>query len=245
VHLTGAARTLFISDLHLEESRPRVAALFERFLEEKVPGASALYILGDLFEAWVGDDGLALPFPRRIAAAIARAADSTPVRFMRGNRDFLVGERFAREAGVRLLPDSVVIDLHGTPALLVHGDTLCLGDTDYQAFRRQVRDPGWQAALLARPLDERLKLASEMRAESEVAKEGKAAEIMDVTPAAVEQAFLEAGVRLLIHGHTHRPARHLHLVAGTERVRWVLADWPESGSYLEASASGLRAIDYR
>jgi UDP-2,3-diacylglucosamine hydrolase len=215
-----------------------VAALFERFLEEKVPGASALYILGDLFEAWVGDDSLALPFPRRIAAAIARAADSTPVHFMRGNRDFLVGERFAREARVELLPDSAVIDLHGTPALLVHGDTLCLGDTDYQAFRRQVRDPGWQAALLARPLDERLKLASEMRAESEVAKEGKPLEIMDVTPAAVEQAFREAGVALLIHGHTHRPARHVHRVDGAECVRWVLGDWYDSGSCLQAQADG-------
>jgi UDP-2,3-diacylglucosamine hydrolase len=236
-------RTLFISDLHLDESRPGIVAQFERFLGEIAPGADALYILGDLFEYWVGDDGLALPFPARVAARLRATALELPVHFMHGNRDFLVAERFTRETGARLIDDPTAIDLYGTPALLMHGDTLCTGDAQYQAFRAQVRDPRWQQAALARPIDERLAIARGMRSDSEGAKQDKDMAIMDVAPAAVEEAFARSGAALLIHGHTHRPARHVHAVGGRERVRWVLPDWYESAGYLEASPEGMRAVD--
>ena len=236
-------RTLFISDLHLDESRPRIVAQFERFLGVVAPGADALYILGDLFEYWVGDDELALPFPRRIADALKSTAAKVPVSFMHGNRDFLVARQFARETGARIIDDPTRIELYGTPTLLMHGDTLCTDDKAYQAFRSQVRDPAWQRAVLARPLEERITLARGMREESEGAKHGKAMEIMDVASEAVEHAFAESGCDVLIHGHTHRPGRHVHRVAGRDRIRYVLPDWYERGGYLEASGAGIRAID--
>ncbi len=239
----GPARTLFVSDLHLDESRSGIVGQFERFLDEVVPGADALYILGDLFEYWVGDDGLALPFAGRIAARLKAAAERVPIRFMHGNRDFMVAERFAAETGVALIADPTVVDLHGTRTVLLHGDTLCTGDTAYQAFRAQVRDPGWQRAALARPVAERIALAQDMRLASEGAKQGKAMAIMDVAPEAVERAFAESGCAQMIHGHTHRPARHVHRVGGRDCVRWVLADWYERASYLEASPAGLRMVE--
>ena len=191
----------------------------------------------------MGDDGLALPFAARIGRDLGALARELPVYFIHGNRDFLVHEQFARHTGVRLLPDPTPVDLYGTPTILLHGDTLCTDDTAYQAFRAQVRNPAWQAALLARPIAERVALARGMREASDTAKAGKAMEIMDVAPAAVEQAFAGSGARLMIHGHTHRPARHVHHVGSTERVRWVLPDWYEGGGYLEASPAGIRAID--
>jgi UDP-2,3-diacylglucosamine hydrolase len=236
-------RTLFISDLHLDESRPRIVAQFERFLAEVAPGADALYILGDLFEYWVGDDGLALPLPRRVAAALRPAAAGLPVRFMHGNRDFLVAQRFASETGVQLIEDPTPIELYGARTLLMHGDTLCTGDTAYQAFRAKVRDPDWQRAALERPIAERLAMAQGLRAESEGAKQGKAMEIMDVAPEAVARAFAQSDCELLIHGHTHRPGRHVYRIGGRERVRWVLPDWYEKGGYLEASPEGVRAVE--
>jgi UDP-2,3-diacylglucosamine hydrolase len=238
-----AGRTLFVSDLHLDESRPAIVAQFERFLATVAPGADALYILGDLFEYWVGDDGLALPFPARIAALLGAAARRVPISFMHGNRDFMVAREFARATGVALIDDPTAIDLYGQRALLLHGDTLCTGDIAYQSFRRQVRDPAWQRAALARPVAERLAIAQDLREKSEGAKQGKAMAIMDVTAEAVERAFAESGCELMIHGHTHRPARHVHRVGGSERVRWVLADWYERASYLEASPAGLRAVE--
>ena len=236
-------RTLFISDLHLDEARPEAIAKFERFLTRIAAGADALYILGDLFEYWVGDDGLALPFPARVAGALTVTAREMPMYFMHGNRDFLVAERFARETEVRLLDDPTVIDLYGERALLMHGDTLCTGDSAYQGFRAQVRRPEWKAATLSRPLAERVEMARGMRSESEHAKGGKSMEIMDVAPEAVEKAFADCGCRLLIHGHTHRPGRHIHYVGGRECVRWVLPDWYEGGGYLEATPEGIRAAD--
>jgi len=236
-------RTLFISDLHLDPSRPAIVAQFERFLAGVVPGAEALYILGDLFEYWVGDDGLALPFPRRMAERLHAAAARVPTFFMHGNRDFLAAERFARETGAKLVDDPSAIDLYGTHTLLLHGDTLCTDDTRYQAFRAQVRNPAWQKATLALPIEERLVLANRMRLESEGAKQATTLEIMDVAPAAVERAFAESGCDLMIHGHTHRPARHVHQVGGRPRVRWVLPDWYEKGGYLEATTEGIQAFD--
>lgn len=190
----------------------------------------------------MGDDGLALPFPASIAKALAKTAATTPVRFMHGNRDFLVAERFAAATGARLIGDPTTVDLYGTSTLLMHGDTLCTDDVAYQAFRARVRDPAWQRAALAQPIERRIAVAREMRSDSEGAKQAKAMEIMDVNRAAVERAFLDSDCDVLIHGHTHRPGRHAHLVGGRERVRWVLPDWYEVGGYLEATPQGVRAV---
>lgn len=235
-------RTVFISDLHLAEERPAATERFARFLADVAPGADALYILGDLFEYWVGDDGLALGFPSLVAGLLRPAAREVPTFFMHGNRDFLVASRFAAETGIRLLDDPTVIDLYGERVALMHGDTLCTGDHAYLEFRARVRNPEWQRATLALPLEERIELARNLREASEGSKEGKSAAIMDVAPEAVERAFAAAGCRLMIHGHTHRPARHEHSVAGRNCVRWVLPDWYEAGGYLEASPAGMRAV---
>ncbi len=236
-------RTLFISDLHLDDSRPAAIGQFERFLADIAPGADHLYILGDLFESWVGDDGIALPLPARTASQLFEASTRVPIAFMHGNRDFLVAEGFAAETGVKLLADPSVVDLYGSSTVLLHGDTLCTGDHAYQHFRAQIRDPAWQAAALARPLAERVAIAQRMRSDSEDAKRGKSMEIMDVAPEAVEQAFAACGCAVMIHGHTHRPGRHVHVVNGRERVRWVLNDWYSGCGYLEASAEGIRAVE--
>jgi UDP-2,3-diacylglucosamine hydrolase len=240
---SAGARTLFISDLHLDESRPGIVGQFERFLESIAPGADALYVLGDLFEYWVGDDSISLPFPARITSRLHAASARVPIFFMQGNRDFVASAGFAAGTGSTLIDDPTAIELYGTRALLLHGDTLCTGDASYQAFRRQVRDPKWQSAALARPIEERIAIAQELRLKSEGAKQGKAMAIMDVAPEAVERAFRDSGCSLMIHGHTHRPARHVHTVDGAERVRWVLADWYERGSYLEATPGGIRPVD--
>jgi UDP-2,3-diacylglucosamine hydrolase len=235
-------RTLFLSDLHLDEARPETTGHFERFLREAAPGADTVYILGDLFEYWVGDDGLALPFNARIGGALAALAKTVPVRFMHGNRDFLVAERFARETGVGLLEDPTIVDLYGERVALLHGDTLCTDDKPYQAFRAQVRNPAWQKAALARPLAERVAMAEKLRYDSEAAKDGKTADIMDVAPVTVEKVFAETGCRVMIHGHTHRPGRHVHHVGGRECVRHVLASWYGGASYLEATPEGIRSV---
>lgn len=235
-------RTLLISDLHLAEDRPATTERFARFLADVATGADALYILGDLFEYWVGDDGLVLDFPARIAGLLRPVARAVPTCFMHGNRDFMVAQEFGSDTGIRLIGDPTVIDLYGERALLMHGDTLCTGDQAYLAFRAQVRNPAWQAAALAKPLAERIAIARSMRSQSEDAKEGKGETIMDVSPDAVEAAFAASGCRLLVHGHTHRPARHEHHVGGRLCVRWVLPDWYGPGGYLEASPSGIRAV---
>ena len=190
----------------------------------------------------MGDDGLALPLPARVASWLAEASRRHPVFFMHGNRDFLVAGRFAAESGAQLIADPTVIDLYGTRTALLHGDTLCTDDHAYQRFRAQVRDPAWQAAALVRPVAERLAIAQGMRVESEGAKQGKSMGIMDVASEAVESVFRETGCDVMIHGHTHRPGRHVHRVDGRERVRWVLPDWYERGGYLAASAAGIRAV---
>ena len=190
----------------------------------------------------MGDDGIELEFPARIAALLAAATRSTPAYFMHGNRDFMVASRFGEATGVRLIPDPTVIDLYGERTLLMHGDTLCTDDRAYLAFRAQVRDPAWQAAALARPLGERIAIARGMRERSEGAKGAKEEAIMDVAPEAVEAAFAASGCRVLIHGHTHRPARHEHEADGRACVRWVLPDWYEAGGYLEATPGGIRPV---
>jgi UDP-2,3-diacylglucosamine hydrolase len=236
--------TLFISDIHLEESRPEAMQWLTVFLSGPAREAEAVYILGDLFEYWIGDDA-----PPTAAHELARytatlAAAGVPCFFLHGNRDFLLGEAYAGEAGLRLLPESLVVNLYGQPTLLLHGDTLCTDDVDYQAFRRQSRDPEWQQNILALPVEQRLRLAGEARDASRAHMGSAAMEIMDVNELAVREAFRTHGVHRMIHGHTHRPAVHRHdLGGGREGERIVLADWYDRGSYLEVTAEGARSID--
>jgi UDP-2,3-diacylglucosamine hydrolase len=232
--------TLFISDLHLDPERPEVTGLFVNYLEKLAGHADALYILGDLFEAWIGDDDDSLPGLAVSKALRHCTAGGTPVYLMHGNRDFLLGEDFARHSGCTMLDDPAVIDLYGTRTLLMHGDTLCTDDTAYMQFRSQVRNPAWQSALLARPLEERRTLAQEMRAASRQQNSGKPEAIMDVNERAVSAAMTRHGALRLIHGHTHRPAIHALLVAGKPAQRMVLGDWYDQGSVLECNEQGCR-----
>lgn len=232
--------TLFISDLHLDPARSATVIQFLAFLEQQARQAEACYILGDLFEAWIGDDDDA-ELGRTVGNALRALADSgVPVFFLHGNRDFLIGARFAAASGVRLLPETEVIDLYGEPVLLLHGDTLCTDDVDYQAFRAQVRDPAWQARLLELPLAQRRILAGQLRETSRQANRQKATDITDVNAAAVDQALRAHGVRLMIHGHTHRPAIHEWMLDGLPARRAVLGDWYARGSVLRCDASGWR-----
>lgn len=230
--------TLFISDLHLQPSRPELSRALSRFLEEQAVGAEALYILGDLFEAWVGDDDDA-PEPAALAGQLKTLSErGTRLYFQHGNRDFLLGDAFAARCGMTLLAEVAVIDLYGRRTLLLHGDTLCTDDHDYLALRAQLRHPAWQQALLARPLDERRQLAASLREQSKAAGSMKSEAIMDVTPQEVERIMAEHGVDLLIHGHTHRPARHPLSVAGQPAERIVLGDWGPELWWLEARPTG-------
>ena len=240
----GRAYSLFISDLHLAAERPRIIAQFHALLTGAARDAQALYVLGDLFEYWAGDDDLEDPLNQSVAEAFAAlAANGTRLHFMHGNRDFLVGREFAKRAGATLLPDPALVDLHGTPTLLMHGDTLCTDDVEYQKFRLYARDPRNQERFLAQPLAARRAEMTKLRAQSETAKQGKSAEIMDVNPGAVGEALRRGGYPRLIHGHTHRPGRHVHVVDGRDCERWVLADWYEKGSYLRVDAQGCSAVD--
>lgn len=224
--------TLFVSDLHLDPARPATTALFLDFLARQARQAEACYILGDLFEAWIGDDD-DTELGRVVVNALRSLADSgVPVYFLHGNRDFLIGPRFASESGIQLLPETEVIDLYGEPVLLLHGDTLCTDDVDYQAFRAQVRNPVWQARLLEQPLAQRRALAGQLRETSRQALQQKATDITDVNPAAVNQALRAHGVRRMIHGHTHRPAIHEWTLEKLPVRRAVLGDWYVQGSVL-------------
>lgn len=230
--------TLFISDLHLDSRRPAITALLLDFLGQRARSADALYILGDLFEAWIGDDDDA-PLAGDIADALKRLARAgVPIYFVHGNRDFLLGADYAARAGLRLLPEASVIDLYGTATLIMHGDTLCIDDTAYQAFRTKVRDPAWQRQVLALPLGQRRAMASQLRETSREATRLKAEDITDVNSQAVTGAMRSFGVRHLIHGHTHRPARHTLRLGGLPAERWVLGDWYEQGSVLECTPQG-------
>jgi UDP-2,3-diacylglucosamine hydrolase len=235
--------TLFISDLHLAPDTPAANAALLGFLRHTAPSADALYVLGDLFEYWIGDEGLSQPFAGEIAAAFRiLAGGGVPVYFMHGNRDFLVGDRFAQASGMQMLSDPTLVNLYGCPTLLMHGDTLCSDDLEYQKFRAMVRNPVWQQAFLAKPLEERIRMAREVRGKSEQAKQDKDMAIMDVTQATVEQTLRTHGYPRLIHGHTHRPARHEHRVDGRICERWVLSDWYQQGSSLACSADGCRIL---
>ena len=230
--------TLFISDLHLDPERPVIKELFLEFLKNRAVRAEALYILGDLFEAWVGDDDDA-PMNRAVCSALRTSAESATAEYvMHGNRDFLLGPVFAEQSGATLLDDPARIDLYGTPTLLMHGDLLCTDETEYLTFLKMVRDPDWQSAMLAKPLEERRLMAQEMRASSREQTGGKPETIMDVNSDAVIDVMRAHQVTRLIHGHTHRPAVHELEVAGEVSQRIVLGDWYEQGSMLLCSPSG-------
>lgn len=236
---------LFISDLHLCPTRPAVSRLFFSFLAGPAREAKTLYILGDLFEYWAGDDDLGDPFNAEICASLRGLADAkTSVCFMAGNRDFLVGDAFARAAGMTLLAEPSLIDIGGTPTLLMHGDTLCTEDEAYQRFRAQVRSAEWQRTFLALPLAERKAQIEALRRESEAQKRIKPTEIMDVNAATVARALREHGCTQLIHGHTHRPGHHTFEMDGRGCERWVLPDWYETGGYLACGETGCRAIAF-
>jgi UDP-2,3-diacylglucosamine hydrolase len=235
--------SLFISDLHLATDRPRIVEQFLAFLAGPARSATALYVLGDLFEYWAGDDDLDDPLNERVAREFAAlSCAGTALAFMHGNRDLLVGREFARRSGARLLEDPTLVDLHGTPTLLMHGDTLCTDDVEYQKFRAYARNESNQARFLAQPLATRRAEMEVLRARSESAKQGKPSDIMDVNISAVEDALRRAAYPRLIHGHTHRPARHLHVVDGHTCERWVLGDWYDNGSYLRCDANGCSSI---
>jgi UDP-2,3-diacylglucosamine hydrolase len=233
---------LFVSDLHLCPTRPAINRIFFDFLRGAAAHAEALYILGDLFEYWAGDDDDA-PFNTSVLTALAELSErGVALYLMHGNRDFLIGGRFASACGARLLDDATVADLYGTRTLLMHGDTLCTEDVRYLEFRAKVRNPAWQRQFLAQSLDARKEIIAGLRSENATEKKLKSEEIMDATPAGVEAALRAHGYPRLIHGHTHRPALHRHVVDGHACERWVLADWYASGSYLKCDASGCASI---
>lgn len=240
--MTAPARTLalFISDLHLQASHPRTAEAFFRFLAERAAHAERLYLLGDIFEYWAGDDDLDDPFNRSVATALRRLSDGgTAVYWLGGNRDFLVGTGFAKAAGLTLLPEPHVATIGGRQVVLVHGDAQCTDDVKYMAFRAQVRDPAWQSQFLAMPLAQRKAIIAGLREGSRAAHGEKSYEIMDVTPAAVAALHADTGTDIIIHGHTHRPA--LHEADGLRR--YVLPDWeldvePIRGGWIAIDADG-------
>jgi UDP-2,3-diacylglucosamine hydrolase len=232
--------TLFISDLHLEADRPEIGEQFVAFLSEPARSADALYILGDLFEAWIGDDDPS-PYYAGMKAAIRGLADSgVPVFFMHGNRDFMIGESFAEETGVTILGDPFLLELHGEKILLSHGDYLCIDDIEYQQVRAMTRNPEWQAMMLAKSVHERSAFARQAREQSMARYGTLQEEITDVNQDAVDAAIREHRVDVLLHGHTHRPAVHPFHVDGRPVHRIVLGDWYEQGSMVEWDADGPR-----
>ena len=218
---------VFVSDVHLSTGHPATTDAFLRFIDEEVANRTRrLYILGDLFEYWAGDEDLDDPVAQRVVASLRTLGDSgVAIAFMAGNRDFLIGDTFASAAGLARLPDPWRVRVGGVDLLLSHGDALCVDDVDYQNFRATVRDPAWQRAFLAKSLAERRSVIADVRVRSEEAKREKAAEIMDVNTDAVCAQFAAHPGAILIHGHTHRPAHHVHPVRTQPRERWVLTDW--------------------
>ena len=219
---------LFISDLHLSPRSPGATCLFLQFLAGRARQASELFILGDLFEAWIGDDDIGDPYNAEIIAALRTATKSgLKISLLHGNRDFLLGADFAAASGVTLISDPYILSTPAWQFVLSHGDALCLDDAAYMAFRAQVRDPQWQAVLLAKPLTERRTIAAHMREVSESSQRGKENPYTDLQAAATDDFLRQHGYATFIHGHTHQPATHDHIVDGIHVERWVLADWHE------------------
>ena len=231
--------TLFITDLHLCADQAPSTKVFLHFTQHIAPQAEALYILGDLFEYWAGDDDLDDPFHQQITAALhTLSASGTRVYLMHGNRDLLMGNKLEQATGGTLLADPTLLDLYGTPTLLTHGDTLCTDDTAYQNYRKQVHEPVWQQQFLAQPLAQRKAFIGQLRARSEQEKKTKPAEIMDVNADAVAEMLQAHHYPRLIHGHTHRLMHHLHTVDRHSCERWVLGDWHATGNALRCDAQG-------
>lgn len=235
---------LFASDVHLQPAIPRTTEAFLQFLRTWARHSRALYLLGDLFEYWAGDDDLEDPFHRQIVRALRDLSDAgVALYWIGGNRDFLIGDRFAAAAGMARLTDPAVVNFDGNPVVLAHGDAQCTDDLAYMHFRRQVRDDAWQATFLAQPLSQRKAIIAGMREQSKAAMRGKSAEIMDVNESAIASLFADSGARLMIHGHTHRPARHLYATADGYLTRHVLPDWdcedaPARGGWLSIDLGG-------
>jgi len=240
--LTPELPAVCIADLHMAPERPDIIAAFLDFCAGPARAVRTVLILGDLFEVWIGDDDDAPEWHPVLDALHELTASGVQVHFLAGNRDFLVDAGFAARTGVCLMDAPVLADLGGVRTLLLHGDELCTDDADHQAFRREVRTHEWRAGFLARPLAERRRIAAEMRAASRESVSGKQADIMDVNPGAVEQAFSDWAAERMIHGHTHRPARHELRVAGRRVERWVLGDWFDQGSMLRIDHEGVHSV---
>ena len=234
--------TYFISDLHLDDAQPGATARFLDFMAHRAPEASALYILGDLFEYWVGDD-FSSALSQQVCERLRALSDAgTKLYFMAGNRDFLLGPQWCAKAGLRQLDDPTVIELNGGRVLLCHGDTLCTDDVPYQQFRQQVRDPRWQQQFLAQDLQQRLAFADSARSQSQEITAAKAEAIMDVNADAVTKAFAEHNAPTLIHGHTHRPTDEAWPQAGPTARRLVLGAWHDHAEIAVADSKGLRLV---
>ena len=243
--MSSDSSTLFISDLHLDPARPDIQQAFLNFVANQAKHCRALYILGDFFEVWLGDDDVNA-FNSAIIDALQRL--TMPIYLMHGNRDFLLGQRFCTSIGATLLNDPTVIDLHGTPTLLMHGDSLCTADSEYMQVRAMLRSPAFQTDFLSKTLAERQVFANNARQQSQAhtqqhsqasAANGSSTDIMDVTPIEVERVMAENNVQQMIHGHTHRPARHDLIVEGKPAERIVLGDWDKLGWFISADANGL------
>ena len=234
---------LFISDLHLCDSRPNISQAFHQFLEKTATQAQALYSLGDLFEYWAGDDAIAVGTHQATIHALNKlVASGVQVFFMHGNRDFLIDAGFSSATGIKILPDPSLIILYGKPVLLSHGDELCKDDVAYQQFRGEVRSDAWKNHFLSKPLSDRVAYIEQLRTQSEQAKSTKSMQIMDVNSAAVDRLLRDFKCPpIFIHGHTHRPNNHLHQIDGKACERWVLGDWYEQGSYLKLDANGCQS----
>ena len=237
--------TYFISDLHLSPAVPHIAKGLSALLKNQAAKADALYILGDFFDAWIGDDE-DNPAALQIINLLSQyTASGVPTFFMHGNRDFLVGERFTEATGMKLLEEGQVISLYGRDALLMHGDSLCTEDTEYMKFRAMVRNPAWQQQVLSLPLEQRRQMAAKLRSESQSMNAMKASDIMDVTQSKVVEEMAAKNVDLLIHGHTHRPAKHSLQVNNQDAQRIVLGDWGNAGWYLKADTDGsLNLVEF-
>jgi UDP-2,3-diacylglucosamine hydrolase len=230
--------------MHLDPERPESMALFGRFLDEVASGADALYLLGDLFEAWLGDDAIHPAYEPVLDRLAALSEAGTALYLQHGNRDFLMGETLAGRLRATLLPEEAVVELGGAPTLLLHGDSLCTDDTAYQAFRAQVRDPAWQAQFLALSPDERMEQARQAREASQQAQAAIDSAITDVNAEAVADAFRRHGVDRMIHGHTHRPADHGPVVDDNARRRVVLPQWTDRGGYVRCDEGGCKLLAY-
>lgn len=228
-----ARPVLFIADLHLDPSRADIIRTFGRFLEREAAQAEAIHILGDLFEAWLGDDAISGDEP--VIRMLQQAAANTTVYIMHGNRDFLLGQRFATLSGATLLTEPSTVEIHGARTLLLHGDSLCTADEEYQQFRAMVRDPQWQQQFLAMPIEQRREQAKQARQRSQARNRELDERVMDVSPQAVDRALAEHDVQWMIHGHTHRPAIHRFTTATGPGARFVVGDWFEHGSVLRCT----------